>query len=525
MIVRKDLSFLLVFKCACLVIPAMVAAADGTADPPVAQVATGVLRGQHEGSVDNFSGVPYARAPIGSLRWRPPQPALPWTGVRSAQKFGPACLQPSDNGKPNPGGYAGPSSEDCLTLNVWAPRGARGAPVMVFVHGGANRFSAGSFPFWNGTAFARDGVVLVTFNYRLGGMGYFAHPALTREAGPREPLGNYALLDQIAALRWVQRNIRAFGGDPQNVTLFGESSGANQTLWLLTVASARGLFKRAIVESAGGWVTPATLAQQEQEGVETAKVAGLSGAEATAAALRRLPASAFLDPAFKKTDFQPLIDGRLVTETPTQAFARNHVPALPLVIGFNSFEGSVMRPDSIALMGDLPRKLASLYPPSGPGDLSMRMLWGDQYAGAPSRWIAARNASKAPTWLYRFSYLPETQRKLFPGAPHGSELTFVFDSWDEIQASGTYRLLTGADMQVTAQDRAMTAILHGCWVAFAKGGRPDCPGAPSWPRYSHSADQLMDFDLKPSVRSGFQKDQFDALEHWLLPGYLQVSNP
>ncbi len=379
---------------------------------------------------------------------------------------------------------------------------------------------------WNGAAFARDGVVLVSFNYRLGGLGYFAHPSLTAESSRNEPLGNYALMDQIAVLRWVQRNIAAFGGDPSNVTLFGESSGANDTLWLMTVRAARGLFQKAIVESAGGWIAPDTLAERERDGVKLAHLAGLDGSRASAAALRALPVSAFLDPSYT-FDFEPFIDGRLVTETPTQAFARARFVGRPTIIGFNSFEASVWRPNFISAL-DIPIvKLAGLYPDNLTTEASKRSLWGDQYDGAPSRWIAARIATRAPAYLYRFSYVPQSQRGLLPGAPHGSELPFVFDSWDRFNGAvaSLYRLMSGGRFEVSAQDRAVTALIHGCWVAFAKSGRPDCPEGPVWPQYSITADQLMDFDVQSTVRSGVRKAQFDALERELLPRVLHSSKP
>ncbi len=183
-----------------------------------------------------FKSIPYAAAPIGPLRWRPPQPAGSWSGVRSAKAFGPACLQPT--GATNIAGDPGPVSEDCLTLNVWAPRGGRDLPVMVWIHGGGHRFGSASAPYYDGTAFARDGVVFVSLNYRLAGLGFFAHPALTAEAGPKAPLGNYGLMDQMAALAWVKRNIGAFGGDPRNITVFGESSGALDVQALMAARAA-----------------------------------------------------------------------------------------------------------------------------------------------------------------------------------------------------------------------------------------------------------------------------------------------
>ena len=202
---------------------------------------SGILVGTAYGKVLSFKGVPYAAAPVGALRWEPPAKAPTWSGERKADAYGPICPQPMNaDGSPNEGGASGPVSEDCLFLNVWAPRGAKHAPVMVWLHGGGNTEGAGSLGAYDGSAFVRDGVVLVSLNYRLGALGFFAHPALTRAAHPGDPLVGYGNMDQIAALQWVQRNIAAFGGDPANVTLFGESAGGIDTLILMASPMAKG---------------------------------------------------------------------------------------------------------------------------------------------------------------------------------------------------------------------------------------------------------------------------------------------
>ncbi len=270
------------------------AAAEAALAAP-ARVATdsGVLVGSEASGVRVFKGVPYAAAPTGDLRWAPPAPAKPWTAERAADAFSPICPQRVHaDGSPNEGGASGSFSEDCLYLNVWAPpaapAGAKGAPVMVWIHGGGNVVGAGSLGAYDGSAFVRDGVILVTLNYRLGVFGFFAHPALTKAAGPGEPLASYGLMDQIAALRWVKRNIAAFGGDPSNVTLFGESAGGADTLALMATPMARGLFAKAIVESGGGWSRPVTLTAAEARGDVMAKQAG-APADATVAQLRAIP--------------------------------------------------------------------------------------------------------------------------------------------------------------------------------------------------------------------------------------------
>ncbi len=494
------------------VLAAPVAGRPATLEP-AARTESGQVQGRRTHNADVFKGIPYAAAPVGPLRWTSPRPARAWTGVRAADQFGPACLQPlGAAGAPNFGGYAGPVSEDCLTLNIWAPRGARRAPVMVWIHGGGHRFGGSSMALYDGGAFARDGVVLVSFNYRLGGLGYFAHPALTKEAGP---LGSYGLMDQIAVLKWVRRNIAAFGGDPRNVTVFGQSSSAIDVQALMAIPAATRLFQKAIVESGGSWVTPVSLGEREADGIKLAANAGL-GTAASAAALRAAPADAFLDPSYS-FDFEPFVDGRLVTETSTEAFANGRVPAKPLVIGSNSFEGAVAR--DFAGLTELARKLGGLYPDKG--EASLQALDGDRYFGAPSRWVAARNSAKARTYLYRYAYVPERQAAVLPGAPHGFETPLVFDSWDRL-APTMASAFTGSVSGPTARDRAMTAVMHGCWVAFARTGRPDCPGAPAWPVYSPARDQIMAFDAQPKVLRQVRKAQYDALEAAVLPDLLKA---
>ncbi|WP_304168924.1 carboxylesterase family protein, partial [Phenylobacterium aquaticum] len=235
------------------------AATPALAEPAQVKVESGALAGVQANGVAIFRAVPYAAPPVGRLRWAPPARPLAWTGARAADKAGPSCPQPMNaDGSPNLGAANGPMSEDCLQLNVFAPTGVHKAPVMVWLHGGAFRYGAGWV--YDGSQFARDGVVVVAINYRLGPLGYFAHPALIKAARPGEAVGNYGLMDQIAALQWVKRNIKAFGGDPANVTVAGESAGAMSALALLSTPSTKGLYRRAIVESGGGWSPPVSLA-------------------------------------------------------------------------------------------------------------------------------------------------------------------------------------------------------------------------------------------------------------------------
>ncbi|CAN5147233.1 hypothetical protein BH09PSE2_BH09PSE2_01490 [soil metagenome] len=250
-----------------LALSGLVAGAAQAADPaPTVRIDSGVLQGAAvTPAIVSFKNIPYAKPPVGSLRWAPPQRPDRWSEPRDATAFGASCPQPGGSG-PLDGSAKGPQSEDCLTLNICAPVGAKGAPVMLWIHGGSNTQGGASIPYYDGSAFARDGVVLVSINYRLGALGFFAHPAITKASGARAPLGNYGLMDQVAALQWVKRNIAAFGGDPKAVTVFGESAGGQDILLLLGNHSAEGLFKQAVVESGGGWDAPPPLATREAQG-------------------------------------------------------------------------------------------------------------------------------------------------------------------------------------------------------------------------------------------------------------------
>ena len=493
-----------------LVLTVLVACLQGPAalaQPAPVTVESGVLAGVVAGdAVVAFKGVPYARPPVGPLRWRPPQPALSWSGVRDAAAFGPVCPQPAgeaaaDNQPP-------PQSEDCLTLNVWAPAHPdRPAPVMVWLHGGGNRTGSSSGRYFDGTAFARDGVVLVSLNYRLGALGFFAHPALTGEAGAADPLANYGLMDQIAALQWVRRNIRAFGGDPDNVTLFGESAGAVDTLALMTAPAVKGLFRKAIVESGGLFEDPQDLAEAEAQGAGIATALGLPGARTTAAQLRALSADALAGQEIAGDG--PIIDGRLLGEDIAAAFGRGHAAQVTLMIGSNSNEGSLMdgNPDrrAQALAPFTAAELATarrLHPETADDDALAHALFRDQHFAVPARWIADQASATAPVYLYRFSYVRVRQRGRMAGANHASEIPYVFDTWSQSPGGGAF---------VTDSERAEASLLHACWVSFARTGTPTCPPAPVWQRHLAAAPALMDFGEQAVAGSGLDRETIDLV--------------
>jgi len=407
-----------------LIAAAVLSAASARAADVRVRTTSGDLVGTATHAAHVFKGVPYAQPPLGPLRWAPPQP-LSWTGERRADTFGSPCLQRTDpGGRPNGGGVSGPSSEDCLYLNVWAPAKARQAPVMVWLYGGGGTMGSGAVGSYHGDAFARDGVVLVTLNYRLGALGGFAHPALSAAAGPGEGLGNYHLLDAMAALRWVRDNAEAFGGDPGNVTVFGQSAGATMVANLLTSPMARGLFDKAIIQSTGSLPTPATpMGRAEARGAELATAVGLPGADASLEQLRSVPAAdVVLRDRVLGAGLRTILDGRVKTQSIMDGFAEGVAIDVPLIIGTTSDEGRL----------------------SG------------------SQRVATYAMPGAPVWQYFFDYVPDWRRPEQPnGVPHAGEIPYVFDTLAADRA--------GARM--TPQDHAVAARVHSCWVAFAKAAR------------------------------------------------------
>jgi para-nitrobenzyl esterase len=486
--------------------------APAAAPAAVVKLDSGPVNCAESGPANVCRAIPYAAPPLGALRWRPPQKVARWKTARDATRAGPACLQTIlPGGIPNGGGYTGPVSEDCLTLDVTAPLAkppmGKRWPVLVWIPGGGNVAGGANVPSYDAVNFARDGVVVVTMNYRMGALGFFAHPALTREADAKQPLVNYGLMDQIAALEWVKRNIHAFGGDPGKVTLSGESAGGADTLALLATPRARGLFRQAIVQSGFGWNKPVSMAEREAQGVATATRLGLPGAQATAEQLRALPAAQLAGGG----EAGVAIDGRLVRETPVQAFARGHQARVNLIIGWNSNEASLLgRADPAAFVAAAPAPLRAAYADAPSDAERMRQIFGDGQVGAPARWFARHVAAPNRAWLYYFSYVPERQRQnaegtnahARPGTNHASEIPFVFDSLDAVP---------GRTPLITPSERAVALLTHACWLGFIRTGRPDCGGQP-WPAYDPATDQLLEIGADTGVRTHFHQAGLDAAE-------------
>jgi para-nitrobenzyl esterase len=484
------------------------------ARPVTVKIDSGPVVGVAGDKANVFKNIPFAAPPVGELRWAPPQPAKPWTTPRPAAEAGPSCPQPMNaDGTPNTGGANGPTSEDCLQLNVYAPKNAdmphapknakAGAPVMVWIHGGSNRTGAGWI--YGGENFARDGVVAVTINYRLGALGYFAHPALTKAAKPGEVIGNYGQMDQIAALKWVQRNIAAFGGDPKNVTVFGESAGGMDILALLATPAADGLYKNAIVESGGGWFPPTTLAAKEAGDVALLAKAGITAS--TPGELRAIPVEKLVP---LNGNYGPFIDGKLMTETASQAMANGHLADVPLIIGSNSGEDSLMGPGPLSpqVLAMIPAAARAVYKEeAAAGDeVLARAIFTDRIMGGSARWMAAGASSGKPAWLYYFSYVGSRFPASKTRASHADEIQYVWDYWGR---------RTPMSM-VSAKDHEVASLMHACWVAFAKTGVPRC-GGQAWPAYTPAKDQLMEFGMSSGVRTNFRKTRLDAQQAVTLP--------
>ena len=506
------------------------AAAVSQSPPLVVKIDSGELQGVLADGVISFKGVPFAAPPLGELRWRPPQPVSTWTGVRQATDFAADCMQ-GRFGPPPTAAVGAPAprapSEDCLYLNVWRPAdsSARNLPVMVWIYGGGFTGGSSSQPGTSGVGFAKQGVVLVAMNYRVGRFGFFAFPALSNER-PDETKGNYAYMDQIAALQWVTRNITAFGGNPNNVTIFGFSAGGVSVHSMLASPLARGLFQKAIVESGGSRDSVLTARPMRQDGVDPnypvsaetiginfAKSMGVEGTDQAALAkLRGLSAEEIQrGPAQPgaggpPVETTPILDGKLITETAETAYRAGHQPTVPLMLGSNSADtaGNRVRARSKdelwARYGQWSAEAKAAYDPDGTGDLTTLVSRANNDFGQaePARFAADAFAAKgSPVYLYRFSYIQTSLRERMQGTPHGGEIAYVF---------GT--LSTGRGGAPTSEDLAVSKMAQGYWVNFAKNGDPNGSGLPTWPRHAAGDGQI--FDFRPDGTAGSGPDAWKA---------------
>ncbi len=436
---------------------------------PQVKIDSGLVSGAvvGDGQVHVYLGIPYAAPPVGDLRWKPPQPVAPWTGVRQCTRFGPASLQPTHQ--------AVGMSEDCLYLNVYTP--ARTAsnrlPVMVFFHGGGNYHGAGSD--WSGTLLAQQGVVVVTVNYRLGPLGWLAHPLLSKES-PDKVSGNYGLLDDVAALKWVQTNIAAFGGDAGNVTIFGQSAGACTVIHLMASPLAKGLFHRAIVLSGVTTVTQST-ADAERQGEAFVARLGVSGAPDVLKALRAKSAEEIVAAAGEAlglfaggtTNFKPkpVVDGWVLPDRPDKAFRDGKQHNVPLIMGANSGDTRDFFSSTLMLVDYMSKVQPKVY-------------------------------------VYEFTRVPPGWRKAGIPAMHLLDQFYQFGTIDQIDRFGKEMHGVPAELDPVVDGRVSKEMM-ALWTQFAATGDPNVKGMVSWPTYNRASDQYLDIGDTLQVKSGFSK--------------------
>ena len=454
----------------------------GAEIPQEVRIDTGLLLGTTGASEDVrvFKGIPFAAPPTGENRWRAPQPAPSWDGVRDASEFGPRCMQGGPGGG---GGAAPPTSEDCLYLNVWTSAGTAedALPVMVWIYGGGFSGGAGSEARYGGEGLAKKGAVVVTLNYRLGGFGFFAHPELSRESA-HGVSGNYGMRDAIAALEWVRRNIAAFGGDPGNVTIFGESAGAIMVAALLGSPPAEGLFQRAIAQS-GAWMglgmaRMGTLARAEETGASQATELGAG----SLAALRATPAEEILR-GLRSAGL--VVDGDLIPEDLSKTFAEGRQHAVDVLVGSNKDEGTFFQfggaqtaaqftANAERRFGALVDEFLALYPAGTDAQANDSYLasFSDEAAWHMRLFAARQAAIDKNAYVYYFTRVPPAPPgRPSRGATHVAEIAYVFDNLAE-------------GIPWTQTDRRLADAMSSYWVSFARTGNPNAQGLPEWPAYS-----------------------------------------
>ena len=509
----------------CLILIAPLALLNAASGPQV-KTESGIVKGKDDGAVRSFLGIPYAAPPVGDLRWKPPAPAAKWRGVRGATEFGFHCMQGKVYGDMrfnDPGG-----SEDCLTLNVWVPVKAASAgaklPVMVWIYGGGFAAGTTSEARQNGAHLAQQGVIVVSMNYRLGIFGFFVHPELAKESG-HNAAGNYGLLDQTAALRWVHENIAAFGGDPGNVTIFGESAGSFSVSAQMASPLAKGLFQKAIGESGAGFFsTGLEFAPRSVRDVQDPKkVSDKLGAH-TLAELRALPAQKLLDafapPQADGFDFGPDVDGYFLPESIPAIFAAGKQNDVPLLAGWNHDEGSydvVLNPqkptaDSLKAtaqknFGDKAPEFLRLYPLDTPEHILRSSLdfAGDKFiAFSTWEWMEMQSKTgKQPVYRFRFDLGPPADPKGPQlGAYHSAEIQYVFGQLD-----------SEPGVAWTADTRQLSELMQKYWANFARSGDPNGPGLPMWPVYS-AADgwPVMFLDARSTAHKDDLRERYLFLE-------------
>lgn len=487
----------------------------------VIQTVNGPVRGKIENGAGVFLGIPYAAPPVGDLRWKPPQAAASWKQVKEAAAFSPACPQPRQD--------KGSFSEDCLYLNVWteAKKPDVRMPVMVWIHGGGFNFGSTSLREYNGRNLAKKGVVVVTLNYRLGPLGFLVHPLLSKESAYKTS-GNYALLDQIAALQWVQKNIAAFGGDPGNVTLFGQSAGSRSVSLLMISPLSKGLFHRAIAESGGPiigseYLNPVFNGDMEnvsKMGQKLAAKLGCDGAEDVLAAMRARSAQDIITAADCRTGlfdeglfFAPVFDGRVLPKNPLTAYSEGRQHDVPIIMGSTANEGTFYLIGEKDLTVEKYKafltsrfagnagKAFDMFPAYKSEDVAPAI---DRFItvavnAQPARFVAqSMERMKSRGYLYHFTRRPDTELVRKMGAHHGVDLAYVFGNMSRSEG------YNDTDMKLSEK-------VMGYWVNFAKTGNPNGKGLPHWPAYDSKSDLSLEFSDTVRINKNLYKKECDFI--------------
>jgi para-nitrobenzyl esterase len=490
------------------------------------RVEGGQISGVLADGVRSYKGIPFAAPPTGELRWKAPQPVIAWTGVRECNAFGPECPQ-----APYPASsiYASApqkQSEDCLYLNVWtAAKAGEKRPVMVWIHGGALTRGSGANRTYDGAALAKKGVVLVTLNYRLGPLGYLAHPELTAESAHHSS-GNYGVLDQIAALKWVQKNIAAFGGDAGRVTIFGESAGSWSVNVLVASPLAKGLFHRAIGES-GATFNRGTYLKEDKGGVTSAEKVGAAFAKAAGAdsikALRALPAEKIIEvfnnsPEGRRFRTSPNVDGWVLPDEVRNIFAERRHNDVPVLIGSNANEMTTLTAPAMvpktmedyrkrvaSQYGEMSKEFDAVYPVKSEADIAaafLDSLRDTTFTLGMRTWARMTVKGRAKAYLYYFTRVPPNPNSKYLGAYHAAEIAYVFNN------------LNKANTTLQETDEKLAEMMSNYWVNFATTGDPNGKGLPKWIAYNLETEPYLEFG--DAIQSGnhLLKAQLDFLEQF-----------
>ena len=510
--------FVLLLSPGCTVQESPLVSTDGTTVTLQAGAIAGAFVGEDQ-HVRVFKGIPFAAPPLGERRWQPPYPVEPWEGIRDATTFSSSCVQPTRS-QGSSRRTADAMSEDCLYLNVWtaaAPNERR--PVMVWIHGGGLRTGSGSDASYDGEALARRGVVLVTINYRLGPFGFLAHPLLREEFDLPSSSGNYGILDQVAALRWIQENIAALGGDPDRVTIFGEAAGSWSINYLLATPLAKGMFHRAIGESGGAFgslAAPVDRALAEAHGERLATVL-MGYAAAVSLEAMRAKITDEVEDATRAEGVPymllPNVDGWVFHGTVYDVFTAGTQNDVPVIVGSNADEDARLagrRPDDVAAYvryardryGEMSDEFLDAYPATTSDEVRRAFLRssGDRDFGWEMRtWGRLMANVSSPAYLYFFSRVPPGSER---GAYHTAEIRYVFGNLD------------GAATPYAQTDHQLSDLMVSYWVNFATIGDPNGEGLPEWPVYTEDTDQAMEFGDAQGVRRDIRKAGLDFFDRY-----------